>query len=212
MPLVDFAKGQRKDDVAQEYLAEFDRPRRGCCSSAGRRRRPGVPHRETPQPGHRRRRIRGSCARTGVVNQFYFYCVDADFGPFFLKFSSYFPYNAKLCINGNECAKRQAAKAGIGFTALDNGFASCDDPAPVAAICDRLAAGKIDALLRKWLAVLPHPFTAADRAAGYRYDLSILQAEFSPDPDAGPPRCPGGSSSKKSSGTTSTWAARTRSG
>ena len=26
---------------------------------------------------------------------------------------------------------------------------------------------------------LPHPFTAADRAAGYRYELSILQAEFS---------------------------------
>ena len=34
-------------------------------------------------------------------------------------------------------------------------------------------------MLRKWLAILPHPFTAADRAAGYRYDLSILQAEFS---------------------------------
>jgi hypothetical protein len=33
--------------------------------------------------------------------------------------------------------------------------------------------------LRKWLARLPHPFTAKDRAAGYRYDLSILQAEFS---------------------------------
>src|SRR4029077_13983406 len=26
---------------------------------------------------------------------------------------------------------------------------------------------------------LPHPFTAADREAGYRYELSILQAEFS---------------------------------
>jgi hypothetical protein len=38
---------------------------------------------------------------------------------------------------------------------------------------------KIDALLRKWLARLPHPFTAADRAAGYRYEVSILQAEFS---------------------------------
>src|SRR5690606_17586697 len=25
----------------------------------------------------------------------------------------------------------------------------------------------------------PHPYTAADRKAGYRYDLSILQAEFS---------------------------------
>jgi hypothetical protein len=46
-------------------------------------------------------------------------------------------------------------------------------------ICDGLTDDKIDALLRKWLARLPHPFTAADRAAGYRYELSILQAEFS---------------------------------
>src|SRR6476620_1229118 len=30
----------------------------------------------------------------------------------------------------------------------------------------------------------PHPFTAADRAAGHRHDLSILRAEFSLDPDA----------------------------
>jgi hypothetical protein len=34
-------------------------------------------------------------------------------------------------------------------------------------------------LLRKWPARLPHPFTPADRAAGCRYELSILQAEFS---------------------------------
>ena len=47
------------------------------------------------------------------------------------------------------------------------------------AICDRLGPEQIDALLRKWLAILPHPFTAADRAAGYRYDISVWQAEFS---------------------------------
>ena len=76
-------------------------------------------------------------------------------------------------------AKRQAAKAGIGFTALDNGFAAVDDPVALQRICDRLGEEQIDALLRKWLARLPHPFTAADRAAGYRYELSILQAEFS---------------------------------
>ena len=35
---------------------------------------------------------------TGVVNHFYCYCLDADFGPFFLKFCSYFPFNAKLCL------------------------------------------------------------------------------------------------------------------
>jgi hypothetical protein len=34
-------------------------------------------------------------------------------------------------------------------------------------------------LFRKWLRRLPHPFTPQDRARGIRYDLSILQAEFS---------------------------------
>jgi hypothetical protein len=70
----------------------------------------------------------------------------------------------------------------IGFTALDNGFATIEDPAEVVkvqAICDGLTEPVIDALLRKWLARLPHPFTPADRAAGYRYQLSVLQAEFS---------------------------------
>jgi hypothetical protein len=46
-------------------------------------------------------------------------------------------------------------------------------------VCDELSAGKIDRLLRKWLKRLPHPFPPRDRAVGYRYDLSILQAEFS---------------------------------
>lgn len=116
-----------------------------------------------------------------VVNQFYVYAVDDDFGPFFLKFCSGFPYNANLCINGHEWAKRQAAKAGIGFTALDNAFAAVDDVVAVQTICAGLGPMQIDALLRKWLARLPHPFTAADRTAGYRYDvsISILQTEFS---------------------------------
>ena len=132
----------------------------------------------------KRRRADGSsypwiAAETGVVNQYYCYCVDEDFGPFFLKFCSYFPFNAKLCINGNEWAKRQAAKAGIGFTPMDNAFAAVDDVAALQAICHALGPAQIDALLRKWLARLPHPFSPADRAAGYRYDISILQAEFS---------------------------------
>ena len=116
---------------------------------------------------------------TAMVNHFYIYCVDRDFGPFFLKFSTYFPYNAKLCLNGHEYAKRQLAQKGIGFEALDNGVLRCDDPKRLQAICDGLSAEKIDALLRKWLRLLPHPYEARDRKAGYRYQISILQAEFS---------------------------------
>ena len=108
------------------------------------------------------------------------YIVDEDFGPLFLKFCSYFPYNAKLCVNGHEYLKRQLAKRGVAFEALDNGVLSCADPVLMQRLADELDAARVDALLRKWLARLPHPFTAADRAAGMRYDVSVLQAEFAP--------------------------------
>src|SRR5207247_1547843 len=115
---------------------------------------------------------------TAMVNHYYFYCVDEDFGPFFLKFGSYFPYNAKLCINGHEYLKRQLTKRGVKFEALDNGIKSCADPKLMQQLCDGLSADRIDRLLRKWLRRLPHPFPPRDRVAGYRYALSILQAEF----------------------------------
>jgi hypothetical protein len=182
VPLVHFTKEQRKDDVMHEHLAAFE--------AAGRTE--GVVFVGRAQEKNRvfrteRRRDREGktypwiVKTTGIINQWYFYCVDEDFGPFFLKFSSYFPYTGKLCLNGNHWAQRQAAKAGIGFTALDNGFAALDDLQDLPrlqAICDDLGPAQIEALARKWLARLPHPFTPGDRAAGYRYDLSVLQAEF----------------------------------
>ena len=57
-----------------------------------------------------------------MVNVYYFYCVDQNFGPFFLKFCSYFPYTAKLCLNGHEYFKCQLARRGIAFQAMDNGL------------------------------------------------------------------------------------------
>src|SRR6266702_4382816 len=178
VPLVHFAPGQRKDDIAHEHLARFTGTE--GVLFVGRAQEKTLAYRTEK----RRNPVTGASypwlvRRSAMVNHFYFYAVDDDFGPFFLKFSTYFPYNAKLCINGNEWAKRQAAKAGIAYEALDNGFQWCDDPKRLQRICDRLGPTHIDRLLRKWLAVLPHPFTGADRRAGYRYDISILQAEFS---------------------------------
>jgi hypothetical protein len=178
VPFLTFAKGQRKDDVAHEHLARF-RGREGVLFVGKAQEKAPVfrtEKRQNPRTGQSYPWIVKS---TALVNQFYFYCVDEDFGPFFLKFCTYFPYNAKLCINGHEYVKRQLAKEGIAFEALDNGVLSCADPKRLQQLCDGLSAAKIDALLRKWLARLPHPFIAADRKAGYRYDVSILQAEFS---------------------------------
>jgi hypothetical protein len=173
--LVHFGK-ERKDEVTQRYLADFTGTE--GVLYAGR-----AQEKATVWRTQRRYHADGSSyawlvKTSALVNFFYFYCVDADFGPFFIKFCTYFPYTAKLCINGHEWAKRQAARAGIGFEALDNGFAA-GDAAALQAICDRLGPPDVDALLDKWLRILPHPFTADDIAAGYTYELSILQAEFS---------------------------------
>lgn len=101
------------------------------------------------------------------------------FGPFFIRFSSYFPFTGRVCINGHEWLKRQLDKRGIDYEALDNGIASCSDPAAVQRIADSLSARKIEVFVRRWLRNLPHPFTRADRLAGYHYDISMLQSEFS---------------------------------
>ena len=177
VPLITFEKGQRKDDVMAEHLARFTAPEGlvfvGRAQEKARVIR--TEKRRNPTTGQAYPWLVRS---TAMVNHFYFYAVDRDFGPFFLKFGTYFPYTAKLCLNGHEYVKQQLAQRGIAFEALD-GILSCADPRRLQALCDGLSAEKIDAFFRKWLQRLPHPFTPADRRAGYRYDLSILQAEFS---------------------------------
>ena len=175
--LVQFRPGQRKDAVMAEHLRRFGRDEGIVFVGKAQEKTPvfRTERRRSPTTG---RPYPWIVRRSAMVNNYYIYAVDRHFGPFFLKFCSYFPFNAKLCLNGHEYAKRQLAREGIAFEALDNGILTCADPKRLQAICDGLSAAKIDALLRKWLRLLPHPFTGADRKAGYRYDISILQAEF----------------------------------
>ncbi len=177
IPVVHFKKNQRKDDVAAEHRARFQATE--GVLFLGKAQEKVAVFRTEKRTNAAGKKYAWIVKSTAMVNQFYFYAIDEDFGPFFLKFSTYFPYNAKLCLNGHEYVKRQLAKEGIPFEALDNGVLSCANPKRLQQICDGLSAAKIDAFLRKWLAKLPHPYTAADRKAGYRYDVSILQAEFS---------------------------------
>jgi hypothetical protein len=177
IPLVTFEKGQRKDDVAAEFRAKY--PHREGVVFVGKAQEKCTVYRTEKRHNPKKNTSYAWIVKsTALVNHYYFYCVDQDFGPFFLKFCSYFPYNAKLCLNGHEYAKRQLEREKIPYQALDNGIQSCVNPKRLQTICDSLSAGKIDALLRKWLRRLPHPFPARDRQAGYRYQISILQIEL----------------------------------
>jgi hypothetical protein len=127
--VVRFRKDDRKLDVMRRYLAKAE------CAD-----RPGVVAIGVAQEfqsvftGYDRAKDRPGPPSFGFqksdrrVTCYYFYVWDRQFGPGFIKICSYFPYPAKVWVNGHEWAKRQAAMAGIGFTALSNGFAACDDP------------------------------------------------------------------------------------
>jgi hypothetical protein len=176
--IVEFKKGQRKEDLSKEYLASFE-AEEGVLFIGKAQEKVTVMRTTRRRNSHTGATYAWLMKSTAMVNQYYFYCVDRDFGPFFIKFCSYFPYNGKLCINGHEYVKRQLAQLGVAFEALDNSVISCEEPETAQRLADELSADKIDALARKWLGRLPHPFTPKDRLAGFRYDISILQAEFS---------------------------------
>jgi hypothetical protein len=113
------------------------------------------------------------------VTVYYAYILDPAFGLGFIKICSYFPYPLKMWVNGHEWAKRQAAADGLAFTELANGFATCEVPARLQAVCDRLNPAKLQAFFNYWIARIPCPFTRADRLAGYWWQLSMRQIEVS---------------------------------
>ncbi|QUQ72402.1 hypothetical protein [Kutzneria sp. CA-103260] len=179
VPVVQFAKNDRKIDVMRRHLAAQAATGRSGVAAIGvaqeyqnvfaatqRQGANGVPWFSFTKADRR-------------VSCFYFYLWDVEFGPAFIKVCAYFPYPVKVWVNGHEWAKRQATAAGIGFVELSNGFASCADPDALQAICDRLGPGTITVFFQRWMSVLPLPLTAADHDAGYWWELSMRQIEVS---------------------------------
>ena len=180
IPVVRFRRGDRKVEVMRPHLVRAARSGRSQVAAIGvdqefqvvwtARKRDTDPA-KAPQFSFTKEQRR--------VTVFYVYVWDEDFGPAFIKICSYFPYPIKVWVNGHEWAKRQATKAGIAFTELSNGFATCDDPAALQVICDRLGPGTIRVFFERWTSRLPLPLTSVDRDAGFWWDLTMRQVETS---------------------------------
>ena len=179
IPWVRFGKDDRKIDVMQPYLDRQAATGRSGVAAVGvaqEFQRVWAAYQRDTQTAAPQYTFAKADRR---VTCYYFYLWDEDFGPAFIKVCAYFPYPAKIWVNGHEWAKRQALKAGIGFTALSNGFAACDDPGGLQAICDRLQPGTIEVFAQRWLHRLPTPFGRKDQLAGYWWETSMRQVEVS---------------------------------
>jgi len=179
VPMVRFNKDDRKIDVMGPYIAAQAKTGQSGVAAIGVAQEYQNVFASTERQGSNGVPFFGFTKADRRVTCFYFYLWDVDFGPGFVKVCAYFPYPVKVWLNGHEWAKRQATQAGIGFTALSNGFATCTDPDGLQAICDRLGPGTIEVFFRRWMNQLPLPLTDADRAAGYWWELSMRQIEVS---------------------------------
>ena len=88
LDLVHFGK-ERKDEVTQRYLAGFTGTE--GVLYVGRAQEKATVWRTQRRYGADGGSYAWLVKTSALVNYFYFYCVDADFGPFFIKFCTYFP-------------------------------------------------------------------------------------------------------------------------
>jgi hypothetical protein len=180
IPVVGFKAGDRKADVVAPYLDAAASSGRSQVAAVGcaqeyqlvwtARKRDTAPGRP-PQFSFTKEQRR--------VSVFYVYIWDSEMGGGFIKICTYFPYPLKAWVNGHEWAKRQALAAGLGFSELSNGFASCADPAALQDICDRFGPGHVQVWFERWMARIPLPLDDADRDGGFWWELSMRQAETS---------------------------------
>jgi hypothetical protein len=179
IPVVRFTKADRKIEKMRPYIAVQAKTGRSGVAAIGVAQEYANVFTGTKKTGSNGVAWFSFTRADRRVSCYYFYLWDDEFGPGFIKICAYFPYPAKIWMNGHEWAKRQALHAGIGFTELSNGFAATNDPAGLQAICDRLGPEEITEFADRWFSVVPVPLTGTDAAAGYWWELSMRQIEVS---------------------------------
>jgi len=116
--------------------------------------------------------------QSAVPDHWYFYLWDDQWGPAFIKLSTYAPFGLWISANGHEWAKRQLHRAGIAFPELANGLWRVEDPEAARRVSARLGSGHVRGLIDRWLPSLPSPLIPADHRAGFTWSFSVRQLEI----------------------------------
>lgn len=114
-----------------------------------------------------------------LVNHYYFYLRDREYGEGFVRISSYPPFQTRIWLNAHGYLAAELRRRRIAVQTLDNCVVAVADPAALAHAAQQVDACRVEQIARRWLGWVPDPLTPAERAAGYPTHLSIYQAEFS---------------------------------
>jgi hypothetical protein len=114
-----------------------------------------------------------------LVNHYYFYLRDREFGDGFIRINSYPPFQMRLWWNAHGYLAAYLRRHRIGFRTTDNCIVAVADPAALQRAADQVTPQLVEHLAVRWLNQVPDPLTREERAAGYPLRFSIFQAEFS---------------------------------
>jgi hypothetical protein len=178
IPVVDCSVGERKHDIAEEYLAKTKVSRGLFLILVGRAQAPvwdvSANHhieRKKPMP---------------YVNHYSFHILDAEWGHITIKISGHPPFPAQVILNGHEYVACQACKTGIRFTKEGNCFTHISDAAGLAKIADTLSEertiGRLSQACERWIYTTCLCFALdlnQQKRSRFHYQYSNYQVEYS---------------------------------
>jgi len=180
VPVIDCRRGERKHDLAEDYLATHAVKRGLFLILVGRA--------EVPLWDVRRARS-GSILlkqKKAYVNHYSFHIMDPEWGHITIKMGGHPPFGAQIILNGHEYVACRARKVKLDFSKEGNCFTQITDSAQLARIADTLAddkaIGRLSRVCERWIysACLCFALDSQEQErTGFHYEYSIYQVEYS---------------------------------
>lgn len=181
IPLEDCQPGERKHEIAEEYLPK-DANFSGVFLILVARAPAPVWDVQCSKSG----KVVNLARKYPYVNHYSFHILDPDWGHVTIKMSGHPPFGAQVILNGHEYVACQARKDGIQFTKEGNCFTQISDATSLAHIADTLSSpdsiGRLTQVCERWIysACLCFGLDMAEQEkTAFHYDYSIYQEEYS---------------------------------
>jgi hypothetical protein len=181
VPVIDCKRGERKHQLAEEYLATHT-VGTGVFLILVARASAAVWEVTRSSSGV----IVNLARKMAFVNHYSFHIMDPQWGHVTIKMSGHPPFSAQVILNGHEYVAASAQAAGIGFTKAGNCFTAVADPAGLARVADTLSqeatVGRLSQVCDRWIysACLCFGLDLDEQArSGFTYGYSVYQAEYS---------------------------------
>jgi hypothetical protein len=181
IPVIDCRTGERKHEIAEEYLSKNPSVRGLFLILISRAIAPVWEVRRSRQGV-----IQNLESRKAYVNHYSFHIMDPDWGHITIKMAGHPPFGAQIILNGHEYVASQSRKSAIPFTKEGNCFTIIPKPADLAKVAETLsespAIGRLRQVCERWIYSACLCFaldTDEQKRSQFSYQYSVYQVEYS---------------------------------